>query len=137
MAAAAGAQGNRCVHIAGAFVRHDLDVEHHALILVIEDVTVQDKLADIAGVSRSLHDVIILLDEDGVAKDTLEIAILRIGHRPALRILQIHFGAMSVGGKYRSPAWIPDVQYLERIDVDVKDMRGESGGDIPILRRAQ
>ena len=60
-------------------VWYHLDIEHHALIPVVEYVAMQDKFSDITSVRRPLQYVIVLLDEYRVAENALEVAVLRVG----------------------------------------------------------
>src|SRR5215813_7311375 len=75
---------SRAHHAALPVRDRDADVLHHALVLVDENVTVEDEVADVALISRTHDDDVVagrrlrLLDEQRVFPHALEIGVLRI-----------------------------------------------------------
>ena len=57
-------------------VRDDLDIQHHAAVFVIQDVAVNNKLADITVVVRADMHLVVVFDKDGVTKDVIKAAVL-------------------------------------------------------------
>src|SRR6185437_16829802 len=55
---------------------HDNDIEHHAGVLVVEDVAVDDELADISVVPCPDMHLVIILDNDRITEDVVHPAIL-------------------------------------------------------------
>src|SRR6202035_5751902 len=104
--------------------QRDPDVLHHALVLMIEDVTVEHEVADVALVARADDDGVLarrsdrdVLDQQGVLPYALEAGILRIDDRIAVLVL-LEVVDRARRADIRLAVRGNDPDDLERIDMD-------------------
>src|SRR5260370_31763046 len=71
---------SRCTQIG-----HDLNIEHHAGVFVIKNVTVDDELTDVPVIGSSNKNAIIVLNKDGVTEGMAHSAVLACQTLPVLR----------------------------------------------------
>src|SRR6516165_8861467 len=89
----------------------DANVLHHALILMVEDVTMQNEVTDVALVACAYHDDVVLFHEQRVLPGALEIGVLGIVVLP--------------GDAHVLSVWIQNLHHLEWVDVNMERMVGE------------
>src|SRR5262245_43034401 len=111
-------------HDVGLIRHHDADILHHPLVLMIEDVAMEDKVADVASIACANHDLIAAgLDEYRVLPDAFQVRVLRVASLA---------GAADVG-----PRRIEDLHDLERIDVNVEWVPHRGAGQRPLVDSTQ
>ncbi|MNF41353.1 hypothetical protein D3C84_223770 [compost metagenome] len=113
----------------GIEVWNDLDIGHHAAVFVVEDVAVDDELADVTVVVRAHQHLVIVLHEEGV---------LELVPHPAVLVLQAQFvgrnQALAIGTfGFLAGFGVEHVHHLERVDVNVKDMRFALRAQHPVV----
>ena len=105
---------------------HHFDVEHHALVFMVQDMAVEDEPADVARVGGADKNTVTALDKNRIANLSGHSAILLIGRRRRIAARQV---------RKRIAVAVDNFEDLKWIDMNVEDVIGGLGRQFPILDR--